>query len=1173
MTVVLAVIGSVQNARAQTTTYHLHKEASVINSAKQLKTAGPDVTGAALQSGNLKGSTSNFEVILGQFETQTAVPAAGGFIPAGSVVTYNVWMKKSSADGVYHPTATLFLNFYTGSNPALCSAGQGPGGTLPKLTTTLVKYTFSCSMTQTLAMTTSDRFFLDVGAWVDTSPGSHNSVVELDVEGVLGGNFDSTVVAPLPQPPTITSLTPTLGIVGQAVTIAGTNFGTTQGNSGVTFNGATATPTAWSSTSITAPVPTGATTGPTIVTVNGQPSGGVTFTVVPPPTITSLTPSSGVVGQTVTVTGTNFGVTQGSSSVAFNGVTATPTAWSQTSVTAPVPAGATTGPVVITVNAQPSAGATFTVTAVPTINSLTPSSGSVGQTVTIAGSNFGASQNNSTVAFNGTSATPASWTATSITVAVPAGSTTGSVVVTVNGQASVGVGFTVISPPSITSLTPSSGHVGQAVTIAGANFGSTQGTSIVQFGGTTASVTGWSGGTITAVVPTTATTGPVTVTVNGATSNGATFTVVPAPTIGALTPALGAIGQTVAVSGANFGGTQGTSTVRFNGTVAAVSNWSDSAINVTLPAGATTGAVTVTVAGMVSNGVTFTVVPPPTVTSVQPSSGYPGDTVTIAGSDFGPGTPTVTLNGSSAMVLDATSSTITLNVPTAATSGQIVVTVNGASSDGGPQFTVLRSAVVVATSPNPATVGQTVTIDGSDFGVTQQASTVTFNGAPSTVVAWTDTNIQVVVPPVAGSTATMFVTVDGHDSNHVTFPVLPDPTVPHTDADITDVSAGGVGTVSIWPTDDGDGYNADIGVWSGYTPSFPNEPQACTFLYVDIDVHDGGALAFTYGQRSWGRGNDFLDVYVLTPGTTWDPGTIWTEDNSERCFRQDWPAGVVPLIETYDEAVWHFDNTLVTSPDHGFVLPLTDWANQHVRVVFRQWNDGYGDETQSRVRNLSVRPHLSMHLTLNAFLPFDNIPDPNLLLGAGMVFEGDGDSRTWNENGSSRTSQIMDVWNQHLHPDDIFLGTPADWAGLTQQYEQQTSLDGNLKLTTAAHNDWVSGIPLKVAWGVGKNVADGCSGLHINADTVTVNCSLSTPNGIRWFDPSIAYSFSMTFGFTSSNLVNYSISGCRKFFPAYEVWAGAQLIYAGPNSSNPYDILVGCSLAVAVEQTGVITLP
>ena len=52
--------------------------------------------------------------------------------------------------------------------------------------------------------------------------------------------------------PSITSLTPTTGAVGSSVVIAGSNFGSTQGNGAVTFNGTTATVTSWGASSITA---------------------------------------------------------------------------------------------------------------------------------------------------------------------------------------------------------------------------------------------------------------------------------------------------------------------------------------------------------------------------------------------------------------------------------------------------------------------------------------------------------------------------------------------------------------------------------------------------------------------------------------------------------------------------------------------------------------------------------------------------------------------------------------------------------------------------------------------------------------------------------------------------------------------------------------------------------
>jgi hypothetical protein len=104
------------------------------------------------------------------------------------------------------------------------------------------------------------------------------------------------------SPPTITSLSPTSGPVGIAVTITGANFGGAQGASTVTFSGRVTTPTRWSASSLTAAVPGGATTGNVVVTVGGQASNALTFTVPPrPPVLTNPGDRSDAEGGTVSL--------------------------------------------------------------------------------------------------------------------------------------------------------------------------------------------------------------------------------------------------------------------------------------------------------------------------------------------------------------------------------------------------------------------------------------------------------------------------------------------------------------------------------------------------------------------------------------------------------------------------------------------------------------------------------------------------------------------------------------------------------------------------------------------------------------------------------------------------------------------------------------------------------
>jgi YD repeat-containing protein len=95
----------------------------------------------------------------------------------------------------------------------------------------------------------------------------------------------NTIVVNAPNPPSISSLSPPSGPTGTVVTINGSNFGTTQGSSTVTFNGVSATPTNWTASAITTSVPVAASVGPVVVTVSGVPSNGSTFTVTYAPRV------------------------------------------------------------------------------------------------------------------------------------------------------------------------------------------------------------------------------------------------------------------------------------------------------------------------------------------------------------------------------------------------------------------------------------------------------------------------------------------------------------------------------------------------------------------------------------------------------------------------------------------------------------------------------------------------------------------------------------------------------------------------------------------------------------------------------------------------------------------------------------------------------------------------
>ncbi len=149
------------------------------------------------------------------------------------------------------------------------------------------------------------------------------------------------------------------------------------------------------------------------------------------PTITSFTPTSGITGSTVTITGTGLSK---ATAVHFGSAKATFTADSATQVEATVPNGAPSADISVT---TPAGTATSKGLFKPTLSvaSFTPTSGAAGKVVTITGVGFTKS---SAVSFNGVAAKSVTYvSSTTLKATVPSGASTGSISVT-NTAAPVG---------------------------------------------------------------------------------------------------------------------------------------------------------------------------------------------------------------------------------------------------------------------------------------------------------------------------------------------------------------------------------------------------------------------------------------------------------------------------------------------------------------------------------------------------------------------------------------------------------------------------------------------------------------------------------------------------------------------------------------------------------------
>ena len=198
--------------------------------------------------------------------------------------------------------------------------------------------------------------------------------------------------------------------------------------------------------------------------------------------LSSLSPTSGTAGTSVTIMGTNL---TRATAVSFNGTAATFTVNAATQTTATVPTGASTGNVTVTIPGGTSNDIGFTV-AVPasTLSALSPTSGPVGTSVIITGTILTGTMG---LAFNGVSATFVVNSATQITISAPDGATTGSVVVTTPGGPGNGVLFTEVpTTPTLSSISPNSSPVSTTVVLTDSNLTET---TAVNFNGTGATFT------------------------------------------------------------------------------------------------------------------------------------------------------------------------------------------------------------------------------------------------------------------------------------------------------------------------------------------------------------------------------------------------------------------------------------------------------------------------------------------------------------------------------------------------------------------------------------------------------------------------------------------------------------------------------------------------------------
>jgi ABC-type transport system substrate-binding protein/uncharacterized protein YvpB len=411
-----------------------------------------------------------------------------------------------------------------------------------------------------------------------------------------------------------------------------------------------------------------------VTTPGGTATSAQTYTVILPPTVSSFTPTSAVVGTTVTLTGTNLSLVD---TATLNG-SPVPIAQhvSATQLKVTLPDDATTGKFQVTnvAGTSPLSASTFKV--IPRVDSFSVDHGVRTDQFDVIGHSFtGVSK----VTINNVSAPFTFDSDTKLIVTVPNTATTGKVAVTTPSGTGTSAGsYTVILPPTISSFTPTSGPVGTTVTLTGTNLSLIDTATLNGAPVTIAQLV--SATQLKVTLPDDATTGKFQVTNVAGTSPFSTSTFKVLPKITGFTPSSGAIGSAVKIDGFGF---TGATSVKF-GSVAAPSFSVDSptSIATTVPTGAKTGKITVTTpSGSAVSASSFTVTVAPAAKVLK---------VNLSGGDVDSVDPGLSFYTPAWQLLHAVCANLVTSGPTGAPQPEVAASLPDVSGDGKTYTFTLR---------------------------------------------------------------------------------------------------------------------------------------------------------------------------------------------------------------------------------------------------------------------------------------------------------------------------------------------------------------------------------------------------------------------------------------------------------------------------------------------------
>lgn len=397
---------------------------------------------------------------------------------------------------------------------------------------------------------------------------------------------------------------------------------------------------------------------------------------------------------------------------------------------------------------------------------------------------------------------------------------------------------------------------------------------------------------------------------------------IPDPEISGIQPESGPPGTAVTIFGQGFSPEISENQVTFAGTVAEITNATETEINTEVPEDAETGPIAVTVLDVTATGPNFTVEPEaPGISSVDPDSGTVGTEVTIKGMNFSPTTTdnTITFNGTEAPIRGAAADQLITEVPTGATDGPIEVIVHGKTATG-PDFDVITDgtlrALIATNGPDRDEDGYTLSVSGIGDFSTDTTDTVyvgdlqedTYD-AELTGVAGNCT--------VESDNPQMFDITPG-DTTSVSFEVSCDAVLKNRVVFVSDRGTGGqIDLYTMIP----DGSEVNQITDNSASERFP-----------DISP-DGTEIVYSQDQNIWVVNADGTNpVQLTTSGQDFSP--VWSPDGSQIMYTSNSDGDGEIMVMDADGSA----QTKIT--DNSDVDFGSSWSPDGTQIVFSSDRDG-----------------------------------------------------------------------------------------------------------------------------------------------------------------------------------------------------------------------------------------